>query len=87
MLVILASLTKSYDQGAALLTTFACCIDTRTKTNIATIAGGSPKTNAFTILRWMFLNYSQLSNKTVSIYNLEVHLLPICPLPHHRQHE
>lgn len=66
------SLTKSYDQGAALLTTFACCIDTRTKTNIATIVGGSPKTNAFTILRWMFLNYSQLSNKTVSIYNKRI---------------
>lgn len=63
------SLTKSYDQGAALLTTFACCADARTKYNIATIAGGSPKTNSFTILRWMFLNYSQLSNKNASIYN------------------
>lgn len=76
------SLTKSYDQGAALLTTFACCVDARTKANINNIAGGGPKNNAFAILRWMFLAYSQLSNKNTSIFNKRLRYAEylVCPL-------
>lgn len=63
---------KTYDQGAALLTTFYTCVDARTIKNIENIVGGSPKTNAFTILRWMFLNYSNLSNKNNSLRNKRI---------------
>lgn len=63
------SLTKSYDQGAALLITFITCLDARTINNIKTVVGGSDKTNSFTVLRWMFITYSQLSNKNSSLQN------------------
>lgn len=63
------SQTKSYEQGAAILTTFMTCLDARTINNIKLIVGGHDKTNSFSVLRWMFIKYSQLSNKNMSLQN------------------
>lgn len=63
------SQNRSYEQGAALITTFITCLDARTIYNIKKIVGGSEKTNSWTVLRWMFITYSTLSNKNMSLQN------------------
>lgn len=66
------SQTRSYDQGAALITTFVTCLDKRTIQNIAATVGGSEKTNSWTVLRWMFITYSQLASKNMSLQNMRL---------------
>jgi hypothetical protein len=63
------SANKPYEQGAKLIMTFHNCLDTRTTENIRNIVGGPPRETSFTILRWMFKNYSTLSNKNMSLQN------------------
>ncbi len=63
------SQTRSYEQGAALITTFITCLDARTIYNIKQIVGGSDKTNSWTVLRWMFVTYATLSNKNTGLQN------------------
>lgn len=63
------SQTRSYEQGAALITTFMTCLDARTIYNIKKIVGGSEKTNSWTVLRWMFITYTTLSNKNTGLQN------------------
>ena len=63
------SQTKSYDQGASLLITFITCLDSRTINNLKVLVGGSRKDTSFAVLRWMFINYSKLYNKSTSITN------------------
>jgi hypothetical protein len=63
------SLNKPYDQGIALLITFITCLDARTIANIKNTVGGQPRNTSFSVLRWMFKNYSTLSNKNMSLQN------------------
>lgn len=66
------SQTKPYEQGSALLTTFLTCLDPRTTINVNRIVKGSPKTNPWTMLRWMFLDYATLSKKNTSLKNKRI---------------
>ncbi len=63
------SQTKTYEQGAMLLTTFITTLDARTIDNIRKQVGGSKKETTWAVLKWMFLNYSSLSNKTDGLQN------------------
>jgi hypothetical protein len=63
------SQNKAYEQGIALLVTFITCLDSRTIRNIKNIIGGPARYNSFMVLRWMFKNYSILSNKNMSLQN------------------
>jgi hypothetical protein len=63
------SVNKPYEQGTNIIQTFIICLDGRTKNNIKNIIGGPIRDNSFAVLRWMFKNYSSLSNKNSSIQN------------------
>jgi hypothetical protein len=63
------SINKPYDQGVNLLSTFIACLDARTINNIKSIIGGQRRGTSFAVLRWMFKNYSSLSNKNMSLQN------------------
>jgi hypothetical protein len=63
------SANKSYTQGIDILNTFITCLDSRTIQNIKNIIGGPLRDTSFAVLRWMFKNYSSLSNKNMSLQN------------------
>jgi hypothetical protein len=63
------SINKPYDQGIELLITFRNSLDARTIENIKNIIGGPPRDTSFAVVRWMFKNYSSLSNKNMSLQN------------------
>jgi hypothetical protein len=63
------STNKPYDQGINVLITFWNCLDSRTISNIKNIIGGPARETSFAVLRWMFKNYSSLSNKNMSLQN------------------
>jgi hypothetical protein len=63
------SSNKSHDNGKDLLLTFLTCLDRRTIENIKNIIGGPFRSTSFAVLRWMFKNYSSLSNKNTSLQN------------------
>jgi hypothetical protein len=65
----LVSANKSYEQGRLLLNTFIICLDARTVQNIKNIIGGPRRETSFAVMRWMFKNYSTLSNKNMSLQN------------------
>jgi hypothetical protein len=52
-----------------LLRTFINSLDPRTIQNIKYLVGGPPRETSFSVLRWMFKNYSSLSNKNMSLQN------------------
>jgi hypothetical protein len=66
------SVNKPYDQGTNILVTFVTCLDSRTINNIHNIIGGPVRDTSFAVLRWMFKNYSSLSNKNMSLQNKRI---------------
>jgi hypothetical protein len=69
MLGSFISANKSYSQGIEILNTFIVSLDARTIKNIKNIIGGPERNTSFAVLRWMFKNYSSLSNKNMSLQN------------------
>jgi hypothetical protein len=60
---------KPYEQGEKFMITFLVSLDPRTIRNIKHIVGGPDRDTSFAVVRWMFKNYSSLSNKNMSLQN------------------
>ena len=61
-------------KGISLLKSFITALDNRTITNIKQTIGGSPKESTFAVIRWMFLNFEELSSKTNNLINKRIRL-------------
>lgn len=73
--VILGSTISDSDalkKGEGLINTFNISADDRTIKNIAEMIGGYPKNNMWSIMRWMFVNFSTLSSKTQNLLNKRI---------------
>lgn len=66
--------TNSFDKGVSFLNTFITTIDHRTMRNLNLIEGGTPKKSTFGVVRWMFIKYNLLYNRSRDIYNKRLRL-------------
>lgn len=64
-----------------LLVTFRTALDKRTMDNIQKLMNTSLKRNTFAVVRWMFLNYSMLLNRTTSLDNKRLRLSEYLVVP------
>ena len=64
--------SNALEKGEGLVRTLKISLDHRTIKNIENIVGGAPKTNMWSVIRWMFLKFSSLSNKSNSLLNKRI---------------
>lgn len=65
---------NALEKGKGLLRTFKVSLDDQTVENIRKLIGGDPKKTTFAVVRYMFLNFSNLSAKTNSLANKRLRL-------------
>lgn len=63
---------NALEKGIGLIKTFIISLDERTIKNIANLVGGSPKENMWSVVRWIFVNFSTLSSKTQNLLNKRI---------------
>jgi hypothetical protein len=65
---------KAAEKGKQLIITFITSLDDRTRATIKKIEKGFDRESSFAVVRWMFVKYSTLSNKSDSLENKRLRL-------------
>lgn len=68
--------TKTLEKGQGLISTFIVALDHRTMENIDKLVGhkGFKRESMFSVVRWLFLNYSEAAAKSASLENKRIRL-------------
>lgn len=68
------SIQKSHERGLSLIKTFNNMLDYHTRDIINQLVPGTPRENMYAVVRWLFVNYSILTNKDDGLQNKRLRL-------------